>query len=142
MGKKLIYSTYLGGSGIDYPFRITVLPDQEAAIFGFTSSTDFPLQSPLQASYGGGDTDAFLVRFNRGGNQLRFSTYLGGTGDEFGYALARGCDDSIWVGGSTSSTNYPLAKPFQKAYAGAPFDAFVSKVTQTSEDWHSNDCAQ
>ena len=127
-GTSLIYSTYLGGSLINIPFRIAVSREEEAAVVGFTSSTDFPLQNPLQASYGGGNFDAFVTRFSRGGDQLQFSTYLGGTGDEFGYAITAGCDGSIWAGGSTSSTNFPLAKPFQPTYGGGPFDAFLTEI--------------
>jgi hypothetical protein len=127
-GTSLIYSTYLGGSLINIPFRIAVSREEDAAVIGFTSSTDFPLQNPLQASYGGGNFDAFVTRFSRGGDQLQFSTYLGGTGDEFGYAITAGCDGSIWTGGSTSSTNFPLAKPFQATYGGGPFDAFLSEI--------------
>jgi hypothetical protein len=130
-GSQLVYSTYLGGSGLDFPFRIAILRHEEAAVIGFTSSTDFPLQSPLQTSYAGGNTDGFVTRFSRQGDQLRFSTYLGGTGDEYGYAITRGCDDTVWVGGSTSSKDYPLKKSFQHAYAGGPFDAFLTAITDT-----------
>jgi hypothetical protein len=127
-GVQLIYSTYIGGSGLDFPFRIAIDRNERPAIVGFTSSTDFPLQSPLQPSYAGGMTDAFVLQLHRNGEHLRFSTYLGGTGDEYGYAIAMGCDDNIWVGGSTSSTNFPLHRAFQPVYGGGPFDAFLSEI--------------
>jgi hypothetical protein len=125
---QLIYSTYYGGSGFDYPFRIAVNRQGEAALIGFTSSTDFPTYQALNPTYGGGVTDAFVVLLDRSGEQPRFSTYLGGTGDEYGYAVSTGCRNSVWVGGSTSSKNFPLAQAFQPAYAGGPFDAFLSRI--------------
>jgi hypothetical protein len=127
-GRQLVYSTYLGGSGTDFPYRITVNRHQQAALIGFTSSTDFPTYRALFPSYQGGSTDAFIVLFDRSGQKPRFSTYLGGTGSEFGYAITIGCHNSIWVGGSTSSTDFPLTEPFQSAYAGGPFDAFLSRI--------------
>jgi len=128
-GARLIYSTYIGGGGLDFPFRITTDRNERPALVGFTSSTDFPLQSPLQSSYAGGMTDAFVLQLHRDGEQLRFSTYFGGSGDEYGYAIAIGCDDNVWVGGSTSSTNFPLHRAFQPVYGGGPFDASLTEIT-------------
>jgi len=64
-----------GGSLINIPFRLAVSREEEVAVIVFTSSTDFPLQNPLQESYAGGNFDAFITRFSRGGDQLQFSTY-------------------------------------------------------------------
>ena len=58
----------------------------------------------------------------------RFSTYLGGTGDDWGYAINADLAGNLWVGGSTSSLNFALVKPYQPFYAGGPFDAYVSKI--------------
>jgi hypothetical protein len=125
---QLIYSTYYGGSGLDYPFRIAVNRKGGAALIGFTSSVDFPTYRALNPIYAGGATDAFVVLLDGSGEHPRFSTYLGGTGDEYGYAVSVGCHNSVWVGGSTSSKDFPLARPFQPAYAGGPFDAFLSRI--------------
>lgn len=125
---KLVYSTYLGGTGRDFPFRIAVNTREEASVVGFTSSIDFPMHDALNSSYNGGSTDAFVVTFDRSGEKLLFATYLGGSGDEFGYSITIGCRNSLWVGGSTSSQNFPTIDAFQIGYAGGPFDAFLSKI--------------
>ncbi|MDP9161037.1 MAG: SBBP repeat-containing protein [Acidobacteriota bacterium] len=125
---KLIYSTYLGGAGFDFPFRLAVTGTGEAMITGFTSSTDFPVYEALQPIYGGGPTDSFVTHLSRGGNELRFSTYLGGSSDEYGYSIASGCEGSVWIGGSTSSKNFPVVEAFQDKFAGGPYDAFLSKI--------------
>ena len=124
---RLIYSTYYGGSGWDYPFRIAVNRQGDAALTGLTSSTDFPTYRALNPTYGGGATDAFVALLDKSG-QPDFSTYLGGTGDEYGYAVSVGCRNSIWVGGSTSSKDFPVTHAFQLDYAGGPFDAFLSRI--------------
>ena len=126
-GEKLIYSTYLGGAQMDIGWRIGVDASSNAAVVGFTSSTDFPVLDALQPKYAGGNTDAFVSRFDPAG-RLEFSTYLGGKGDEFGYSINADQADSIWVGGSTSSRDFPVVKAFQKSYAGGPFDAFLTKI--------------
>jgi Beta-propeller repeat len=136
---QLIYSTYVGGNGIDYPFRITVNSRGEASVIGFTSSTNFPLLNPIQSSYRGGITDAFVFTLDRTGEKPRFSTYLGGSGDEFGYAITVGCHDSVWVGGSSSSKDFPMVDAFQRIYAGGPFDVFLSRID--ADDQHEEDAA-
>ena len=134
---QLIYSTYVGGNGFDYPFRIAVNARGEASVIGFTSSTNFPLLDPIQSSYRGGATDAFVFTLDRTGEKPRFSTYLGGSGDEFGYAITIGCNDSVWVGGSSSSKDFPMVDAFQGTYAGGPFDAFLSRIDP--DDQHEED---
>ena len=125
---ELVYSTYYGGSGWDVPYRISVNRRGEAALIGFTSSTDFPTYRAVNPGYSGGATDAFVVLLDRDGQQPSFSTYLGGAGDEYGYAVNAGCHNSVWVGGSTSSTDFPLVRAFQPHYAGGPYDAFLSQI--------------
>lgn len=132
---RLIYSTYLGGSGFDYPFRVAVTEGERAAVIGFTSSTDFPIQNAIYPAYLGGNTDAFVFLLDKSGQQPVFSTYFGGGGDDYAYALSLGCRNSIWVGGSTSSKNFPVKRAFQPIYAGGPFDAFLSQLKTHDEHW-------
>ena len=138
---QLIYSTYVGGSGFDYPFRVAVNGDGEASVVGFTNSTDFPTKEALNATYGGGATDAFILTLAAGGNRLAFSTYLGGSGDEYGYAITVRCGNTVWVGGSTSSKNFPVVDAFQPAYACGPFDAFLSRIDLQNDSFGSR-CQQ
>jgi hypothetical protein len=128
-GTTLDYSTYLGGNNQTFPFRISVDPTGAASVIGFTSSTNFPTVDPIQASFKGGAEDAFLSRFKPDGSGLVFSTYLGGSGDEFGYAITTDLTGALWIGGSTSSTNYPMVRAYQPKYGGGPFDAFLSRVS-------------
>ncbi len=53
-----------------------------AYVTGSTASTNFPTQSPYQATYQGGHHDAFVTKLTPAGNALVYSTYLGGSGDE------------------------------------------------------------
>jgi len=127
-GSALVYSTYLGGSGDDAGFGIGVDSTGNAYVTGWTSSTNFPTASPLQAAYGGGSYDAFVVKLNAAGSALVYSTYLGGSGDDRSYGIAVDSGGSAYVTGYTSSTNFPLASAIQAAYGGGTYDAFVAKL--------------
>jgi hypothetical protein len=126
-GSALVYSTYLGGSGSDeLGFGIAVDSAGNAYVAGQTTSTNFPTASPLQAASGGG-YDAFVAKLNAAGSALLYSTYLGGSGGDFGQGIAVDSSGNAYVMGRTNSTNFPTASPLQATYGGAG-DAFVAKL--------------
>lgn len=65
-GSALDYSTYLGGDGIDSGFGIAADTSGNAYVMGITDSSNFPTASPLQANYGGGESDVFVVKISSG----------------------------------------------------------------------------
>ena len=119
-GSSLLYSTYLGGSGVDQGNAIAVTSAGVAFVTGFTDSTDFPTQNPVQAILGLSSNtycgtapcaDAFVTQFNAAGNALTYSTYLGGNGPDFGQGIALDNTGDPYITGSTSSTNFPAISP-------------------------------
>jgi hypothetical protein len=125
-GSALIYSTYLGGSGLDNGKSIAVDTSGNAYISGYTSSTNLPTSSPFQAS-NGGSTDAFVAKLNAAGSALTYSTYLGGTGNDYGFGLVMDSSNNVYVSGQTLSTNFPTSSPFQASNGGGSGDAFIAK---------------
>ena len=89
----------------------------------------FPITTTaLQLHFGGGATDAFVMKISATGNDILYSTYLGGTGGDVGNAIAVDKNADAYVTGLTYSTGFPLsATPFQAAFGGAG-DAFVSEI--------------
>jgi hypothetical protein len=128
----LSYSTYLGGSGPEEESRaIAVDAAGNAYVTGFTASVDFPTLNPFQAFNSGGEHgDAFVTKLNPSGS-LVYSTYLGGSGGDFGsgIALEPGCaaNCDVYIMGGTCSTNFPTMSPLQAALAGG-CDTFVTKL--------------
>jgi len=125
-GSALTYSTYLGGSGGDQGQGIAVDAAGSAYIAGYTASTNFPTASAYQGTNGGG-TDAFVTKLSAAGSALTYSTYLGGSGDEYGSGIAVDSAGSAYVTGYTSSTNFPTASAYQGTNGGGT-DAFVAKL--------------
>lgn len=112
-GDALVYSTYLGGSGnVNDGFGIAVDSAGEAYVIGDTDSVDFPTANPFQGVRQG-RMDAFVTKFSVAGNSLVYSTYLGGSADQQGYAIAVDTAGSAYVTGITNSTDFPLVNPYQ-----------------------------
>jgi hypothetical protein len=126
-GSALIYSTYLGGSGHDYGEGIALDGAGNAYVTGDTWSTDFPTASPIQGAHGGGTYDVIVAKLNAAGSALTYSTYLGGSGDDFGYGIAVDGEGNAHVTGYTYSTDFPTASPLQAGLLGST-DAFVSML--------------
>ncbi|MFN7976395.1 MAG: SBBP repeat-containing protein [Acidobacteriota bacterium] len=123
----MVYSTYLGGTGSDFCIGITVDGMGSAYVMGFTDSTDFPLQSPLQPAYRGGN-DAFVTKLAPSGSALVYSTYLGGSGSDAGRTIGVDGTGAAYLSGWTGSTDYPLVNPLQGTYGGGGFDIMVTKL--------------
>jgi beta-propeller repeat-containing protein len=130
----LAYSTYLGGNGVDSSRAVAVDGAGSAYVTGTTNSTNFPVAGdPLQATYGGGATDAFVAKLNPAGSALVYATYLGGSGDEQANALAIDDAGQVYLTGFTSSGNFPTRNPVQATFGGPPIDAFVTKLTANGD---------
>jgi hypothetical protein len=126
-GTALLYATYIGGSGDDRAAAIAVNSSGQAYVTGSTASPNFPLLLPLRTTLGGAKT-AFVLKLNATGNQLLYSTYLGGTNYDLGTAIAVDAGGSAYVAGDTLSTNFPVLGAFQTASGGGT-DVFVTKLT-------------
>ena len=139
-GSGFVYSTYLGGSGVETEFSsggIAVDFDGNAYVTGSTDSVDFPTANSLQAARSGG-SDAFVTKLNPAGSAFVYSTYLGR--DQGG---AEASDIAVDAGGNayvtgnttgfTSSSSFPGAgpPPFPPGPGVLPFDGFVSKLNAT-----------
>lgn len=124
---ELTYSTYLGGSGYDFPYSIAIDSSGSSYVAGVTTSTNFPTANALQPSHGGGTYDAFVTKLSTAGNSLAYSTYLGGNNAEYGYSVDVDLSSNAYVTGFTNSINFPTLNPIQ-AVKSTSMDAFISKL--------------
>ncbi len=128
----LTYSTYLGGSGGDFGFAITLDSYSNAYVTGYTYSADFPTASPQQPDIGG-SLDAFVSKFSPDGSTLLYSTYLGGSGDDYGYGITTDGLGNAYLTGQTLSTNFPTVTPYQATNGGGQ-DVFALKLTESGSE--------
>jgi hypothetical protein len=118
-------SLLFGGSGADRAGGIAVLADESVAIAGTTTSTDLPLSNPSQMTFGGGDSDAFAAVFRRDLSQMIFATYWGGSSAEEVTSVSADPGGGWYIGGWTSSTDYPVQNAVQPIFGGGPDDGFL-----------------
>jgi hypothetical protein len=130
---RVIYATYLGGSGDDEGRAIAADGDGDAYVTGQATSRDFPTASPLQAanaSPGPSGANAFVTKIDPSGAALVYSTYLGGSGEDGASGIAVDRAQDVYVTGQTSSADFPVVSPLQHALHG-PSDAFVTKLDRS-----------
>jgi hypothetical protein len=131
-GSALIFSTFLGGTNGAGGLGIAVR-EGRAYVTGETSSTDFPTTPGAFDTSFNGNGDVFVTKLNAAGSRLAYSTFLGGTNQDFGSALAGmgiavDGEGRAYVTGSTNSADFPTTPgAFDTSYNGIE-DAFVTKL--------------
>lgn len=119
---KLVFTTYLGGSGDDKGLSVAVDDKGYIYIAGETNSRDFPMMSPTQSTLAGdkncgeGKTDcsdAFIAKLSGDGSKLLFSTYLGGDNIEIARSIVVDDEENVYIAGVTTSYNFPIKNEIQ-----------------------------
>lgn len=151
-GTGLIGSRYIGGSGDDgvnfdwnegaignlkYNYgddaRSEVIMDNANNIYvtASTKSTNFPTVNASQTTLASGSVqDAVAFKLDPNVSTLAWSTYIGGSADDAGYALALDVTQThVYVAGGTSSNNFPSPTPgtFASTYQGGSADGFICR---------------
>jgi len=147
-GRSVVFSTYIGGSQADRGNAVAVDSAGNSVVVGVTQSSDFPTLDASQnipGLFGAGTcstgtgvgtqicSDAFVVRLNPSGAGL-YSTYLGGSQNDFAQAVAVDSTGTPYIAGGTTSSNFPvIVGALQGAYAGGTTlgNAFVAKMSST-----------
>jgi uncharacterized repeat protein (TIGR01451 family) len=147
-GTGLVYSTFLGNQPLrnvatntTQGFAIHVDSAKDAYVTGSVVDTpghlSFPVKNPVRKYVNG--NDAFVTEFNPTGTALLFSTWLGGTSNDYGQGIAVTSSGSVYVAGQTSSDNFPTTTgAFQTHFngpeGGTGTDAFVARIALTAAD--------
>jgi hypothetical protein len=133
-GRRLVYSTLLGGSKPERGTGIAIDRRGSAYVTGATESPDFPTARPLQAAIGNGSclpselcADAFVTKLSPSGRRLAYSTFLGGNAEESGLGIAVDRAGGAHVVGSTDSHAFRTLAPLQPAIGGG-IDAFAARL--------------
>lgn len=132
----VIFSTYTGSFQDNWGFTATY--DNSGNAYGggiiwnaFIGSTGYPLMGAYQSSYGGGERDATIIKYNPTGNGLIFSTYLGGQYADQPHSLVVDANDNLFVFGRTSSANFPTTAGAYDPTNNILIDLFITKFSAT-----------
>ncbi len=127
-GSEIIYSTYLGGNGDDNIVGLIPNGAGGVVVAGHTSG-DFPTtEGAYQRNYGGGLYDVFIANLNEDGDELLYSTYLGGNGGDYGSDLIPDGAGGVVVSCGTQSDNFPTTEgAYQRNYGGG-MDVFITDI--------------
>ncbi|MBK5114567.1 MAG: SBBP repeat-containing protein [Candidatus Heimdallarchaeota archaeon] len=122
----LLWSSYLGGNALDGGYSIAVANDGSCYVTGSTESSDFPTLNAYNSTYGG-NGDAFVTKFSSEGFLL-WSTYFGGATWDVALSITVAGDDSCYVTGQTTSSDFPTQNAYNSTYS-LEGDAFVGKFS-------------
>jgi hypothetical protein len=139
-GSNPVYSTYLGGSGVDTGVAVAVDSSANAYVTGSTNSLNWPCTSCVagyQTAFGGGTTDAYIAKVGNivgSSYNMTYFTYIGGTSDETGAAIVVDSVQAAHVTGWTDSPTgtFPVTTDApQAAFKGGQWDAFAGSISTT-----------
>ena len=140
-GSALIYSTLLGGNDSEFAFALTSDGAGGVVVGGLTNGNLPTTEGAFQRNYGGGQTDGFVARLSLDGNgddDLLYSTYLGGSGEEgsnyWYFALTSDGEGGVVAAGITTSEDFPTTEgAYQRNYGGRG-DAFITRLNSEGSE--------
>ncbi|NPE09494.1 MAG: hypothetical protein GNW80_14505 [Asgard group archaeon] len=126
---ELLWCTFLGGSETDEANGIAV-SDGVCYVTGSTASSNFPMKNAYISTFSGGERygDAFVSKFSTTG-ELLWSTFIGGSEDDYGDDITIASDGSCYITGTTESNNFPMKDSFDDSFNGV-IDTFVLQFSK------------
>lgn len=124
----LVYSTILGGVGSERGLSIDVDASGAAYVTGWSTSPDFPTFAGYDSTHAG-ISDAFVTKLSPSGTSFVYSTFLGGSADDTGDAIAVDASGAAYVLGGSFSADFPTVNGFQLTRpAGINHSSYVTKL--------------
>jgi hypothetical protein len=123
-GSTISYSTYLGGFANENDTKVDIDAVGGAYIAGTTTASDFPTVAPAQGAWPGDSTNGFAAALTPAGSSFVYSTYLGGSGIDYGLAVSVDPDGFAHIVGNTRSSNFPTLNASQPSLSGSNSDAY------------------
>jgi hypothetical protein len=130
-GKTLVYSTFLGGSDLNYPGRLVVDSAGATVLTGTTYSSDFPTTPGAYDTSFNGFIDGFVAKLSADGKTLVYSTFLGGSSFDGGNGITLDSTGAALVVGATTSSDFPTTPDaYDTTYnGGAGGDTVVVRLS-------------
>ena len=129
-GTQILFSTFIGGTGNDmgYGLELTGVGN-DIVIVGDASYTFPTTAGSYRPVYQGGTYDIFVLKLNNAGNNLLFSTFLGGAAEDQPFDLALDNSQNIYVVGQSSGSFPTTPGCYQSLFGGGLYDIIVSELS-------------
>jgi hypothetical protein len=121
----LMFSTFLGGSGTDWPHAIAVGHNGSIYVTGYTTSYDFPTTDGAFQRVSEGNEEVYVACLSHDGKELRWATLVGGSGQDIAWDMAVDPSGRVYVTGVTYSTDFPTTAGAYSRTIDGDSDAFV-----------------
>ncbi|MGE3802703.1 MAG: SBBP repeat-containing protein, partial [Candidatus Kapaibacterium sp.] len=133
-GQRLIWGTYVGGTGNDDPVGgVRIGSAGEVIVAGVTTSGNFPVRPGALTSLPPLGTNGFIFALKPDGSDLIWSTFIGGSGEDTVVAFDINVQNELVIVGHSSSTDLPV--PTTGSFDSSPnggIDAFVLRLTSNA----------
>ncbi|MFC1732463.1 SBBP repeat-containing protein [candidate division KSB1 bacterium] len=134
-----IWATYYGGNSAEKGYSICTDNSGNLYVTGRTGGNNFPIQTLTgaynQTTSGGGNNDAFILKFNSSCERV-WATYYGGIGGDTGRGICADNSGNFYVTGETWSANFPiqtLSGAYNQTTFGGICDAYILKFNSSCE---------
>ncbi|WP_371804287.1 SBBP repeat-containing protein [Candidatus Lokiarchaeum ossiferum] len=131
-GTSLIYSTYIGGSQGDYYYGMDIDEHENVLLTGNTWSSNFPITGSAYDSSFGGVADCFITKLNATGENLIYSSFLGGSLSDSGRDIIATGNETLMLCGVSQTTTLPVTPGAFQQNIGGNADCFLTKINISS----------
>lgn len=132
---QLVYCSYFGGSDTDQMFFSSLVKDSKGNNYFTcaTASMNFPVTAGTYSASHSGLFDVAVVKLDPSARNVLFSTFIGGTEDDYPYCMTlSGSTDDIVVGGFSHGSDFPTTPGvIQETFAGGTGDCIVFKLNNS-----------
>lgn len=130
-GKRVIWTTYLGGASLEYAYAIAVDAQGQVHVTGVTGSADYPVKNAYQSRKTGLNI-IFVTKLAASGDGIVFSSYLGGERNDTGYGIGVDQWGNVFVAGRTNSAQFPVKNAYQAKFGGS-YDGVIARFSPEGE---------
>jgi hypothetical protein len=135
----ILASTYVGGNNTDWSYAIVLGDNDDVYISGHVDANWPTTPGCFDSTYGGGTengSDTYLSRLSSDLTTLKASSYLGGSGWDWGVDLARDSQGNVYLTGETSSSDFPTTRGATDSTCCGAIEIFLAKFDSTMQTLH------
>jgi hypothetical protein len=129
-GTDLDFSTFLGSTGFDLGYGITMDNSGNILVTGSAGDGGFPTTNEaVDTTYA--NVEGFVAKLNPTGSTLLYSTFLGGSEEDYGRDIVTDSPGNAYVTGYSNSLDFPTTSSAYDTSHNGDYDVFIVKLNTT-----------